>query len=363
MRGDVLSSRFRQMMQNSAKVSEAEARAEFIFNNRKTNFAYVSLSPTEIKVDADPSDDQLKAYYEENKSDFQSDEKRMLEYAIFERANFDKDADGKAIAKDEVDKLLTAEAEKLVAMSKSKPQVPFQAHVEKLKASFGKTGGAVARTDTIEAIKDSGVVTNKAFQLDKGSISEPFKGFVSGNYYVVRAADVMAAAPLPFEQAKNTVLLNYLESKRVEKADQLIEEALAGLKRGEDAAKVAKDMNLQHGETGLYQAGKVKDIPGVGYSVEATEQLIHLSTSGEASKRVVQRPLKIADKYVVFKAIEEQDPTEEDVSKELTAALKRNLAEKQRQAATGWVGMLRKQAEDKNRIEIYKNAQQATGSM
>jgi len=78
----ILIRKLRALVSGAAFVSEPEVRAEFDRRNTKVKFDYAVLTQADILKGLHPTEQELKAFYEKNKANYTSPEKRQIKYAL-----------------------------------------------------------------------------------------------------------------------------------------------------------------------------------------------------------------------------------------------------------------------------------------
>jgi peptidyl-prolyl cis-trans isomerase D len=82
----ILIRKLRALVSSSAFVPDADVRAEFDRSNTKVKFEYAVISQADILKELRPSDEELKAYYERNKANYNNSipEKRQIKYVVID---------------------------------------------------------------------------------------------------------------------------------------------------------------------------------------------------------------------------------------------------------------------------------------
>ncbi|MBN1465709.1 peptidylprolyl isomerase, partial [candidate division KSB1 bacterium] len=65
-------------------VTDDDARLEFMKNNMRAQVNYIFYNSANVSAIAEPTDAEIKAYYEKNKDDYFENEKRVVDYVLFE---------------------------------------------------------------------------------------------------------------------------------------------------------------------------------------------------------------------------------------------------------------------------------------
>jgi peptidyl-prolyl cis-trans isomerase D len=79
MRRDILNDKLRNILTDGISATTDEVRRDFLDQNQEVKLRYVLFDPEEMDL-GDPSDEDLKAYYEEKQEDFREAEKRKIKY-------------------------------------------------------------------------------------------------------------------------------------------------------------------------------------------------------------------------------------------------------------------------------------------
>jgi peptidyl-prolyl cis-trans isomerase D len=87
VKNDILQQKLVTLVTGSASVSPAEIRQQFEKSSTKVKFDYAVLSQDDIRKGLHPTDAELKAYYERNKSSYNNaiPEKRKIEYVFLDK--------------------------------------------------------------------------------------------------------------------------------------------------------------------------------------------------------------------------------------------------------------------------------------
>jgi peptidyl-prolyl cis-trans isomerase D len=83
---EILISKLQALISGTATVSEAEVHDQFIKQNSKVKFDYAVLKQDDIKKGLNPTDQELKAFYDSHKANYANSipEKRKVKYAIID---------------------------------------------------------------------------------------------------------------------------------------------------------------------------------------------------------------------------------------------------------------------------------------
>ncbi|MFQ5677580.1 MAG: peptidylprolyl isomerase, partial [bacterium] len=76
--------KFQQRLQASVRVTQDEIKREYLKQNQTVNVKYLFIDPKRFSSDdIKISDEDLAAYYKQNKAEFKEEEKRQIQYAVF----------------------------------------------------------------------------------------------------------------------------------------------------------------------------------------------------------------------------------------------------------------------------------------
>lgn len=101
IKNDILLDKFRNLITGSALVSDAEVQQEFEKQNVKIKFDYAVLRKDDLLKQIQPSDAELKAFYERNKATYNNSipEKRKVRYVVLDAARIEA---GTTVAREEL---------------------------------------------------------------------------------------------------------------------------------------------------------------------------------------------------------------------------------------------------------------------
>ena len=95
-RNDILLDKFRNLITGSALVTDAEVRKEFEKQNTKVKFDYAVLRKDDLLKQIQPTEAELKAFYERNKASYNNSipEKRKVRYVVLDTAKIEAGTSG-----------------------------------------------------------------------------------------------------------------------------------------------------------------------------------------------------------------------------------------------------------------------------
>lgn len=100
IRQDLKNQKVRQLVVSAIAVSDPEAEAWYINKNSKVSVDYLGFDPGEM-TDVSPSDEEITAYYEKNKAQYQSEPKRVARYVRYSPEDY---REGLVVDKEKVER-------------------------------------------------------------------------------------------------------------------------------------------------------------------------------------------------------------------------------------------------------------------
>ncbi|MFH1156512.1 MAG: SurA N-terminal domain-containing protein [Pseudomonadota bacterium] len=346
----------RDVIVNSAEVSDLEAKAWYTYNNTKIGIDYMAFSP-DTYSDVKPDDTGIAAYYEANKDKYKSEPKLKVQYLEFLPETF-KGA-GK-ISEERLKEYYDANInrfkvpEKVEArhiLIKVAPDAPEDVVAAKLQEAEkivklvkdGKDFSELAKEYSQDSSKDSGgylgffgrnamvkPFEDKAFSMAPGTISEPVR--TDFGWHIIKVESRIEPSVTTFEMAKKDI------STTLEK-DELKNYAYFAASKAFDA--------IIDGD-GLEQAGLLvkKEIAEIGplYRAEFTEAMKNGAAFAEVAFGLpinqISDVKEINDVYYIIKPVEAIAPealplekVRERVIVDLTASMKQDRAKKEAEEA------------------------------
>jgi peptidyl-prolyl cis-trans isomerase D len=355
VRDDLTQKKLAAFLTSGVQVSEDEIVDTYKRNGTSFDLVYVPVSSEALAAKLQPTDGELRSYFDQNKSRYYiSTAQKKIRYLFINQSKV-----GEKLDIPEAD--LQAEYDALPA---DKKQQGVQAQQIVLKiAADGKNESAVAEKANKlaqEARKDGGKISEEAFanlargnsednrtapsggkiaglvranpnnpddplqkvlSLEEGQVTEPVK--FGSSYYIFRKG---ALVPKTFENAKQELLVSLRNRRAYKVAADLAQKADARLKEVKDVRKVAEEFAPQANmkpdemvrETGFVAPGdEVKDI---GVAPQFEGGIAPLEAAGEVGEVT---PIK--DGFAIPTLVEKRDPRDaefDEVKDKVTDALK-----------------------------------------
>ncbi|MCA9543927.1 MAG: SurA N-terminal domain-containing protein [Myxococcales bacterium] len=236
-RRELLAERYIGFLEQQVQVSEAEIRAAFERAKRTWKLSYVIFDPQEWKATVPAATaeegqawaaahaDEVKAYYDENKKEFDHG-KEIRVYRVLVRAAADAAEEQKAAAK--------KKAEELHAKATA-PGADFeQIAREGSEGYYAKFGGDMGWQSEDNTSKSDFAVYS---QLEKGQVSAVQS--TSIGFWFVKAADIKPAVKKSLDEVRDEIGARLATTeKQAAAAKQAGDAALARLKAGESLDQV-----------------------------------------------------------------------------------------------------------------------------
>ena len=346
---------------SGVSVSEDEVLNDYKRKNTKFDLTYVPVNVGDLAQSINPSDEELKNYFEQNKKNYYiSLPEKNIRYVFVNTAKLGEkipisDADLKA----EYDKLPDDKKQagvtgQQILLRIPKPEQEGQVLVKanEIVANTRKDGGKISEEafanlakgqseDTRTASnggKIPGVISHskdnptdpyqKLLTLQEGEVTDPIK--FGASYYILRRGAVI---PKSFEDAKKEIEISLRNRRAYNAAVELAQKIDDELKQNKDVQKTAQDFAAQANsnpkdmvrETGFVKPGD--DVPNIGIAPQFEDGIAALDNQGDVGDKI---PIK--DGFAVPLLIAKRDPHEasfDEVKDQVAAAYKQAQAQKQ----------------------------------
>ena len=304
VRDDISARKLQAFITSGVTVSEEEVLNDFKKKNTKLDLSYVMVDPTELAKTINPSDDDLRQYFEQNKASYYiSVPQKKIKYIFINTAKIGEklplsDADLRAeYDKLPEDKKKTGVLGQEIVLRVAKPEFEGQvaAKAADLEQRLKKDGDNVSEENFATVAK--GFSENPAtaplggklpgpvrenpnkpddpyqrlLKMQPGQITEPIS--YQGRYFILRRGEDV---PKPFEDAKKELEVSLRNRKAYSVAAELAGKIADELKQNKDIQKTASDFASQANmntaemirETGYVKPGDNIDKIGVSQQFE-----------------------------------------------------------------------------------------------
>lgn len=347
------------LLTSGVTVSEQEILDDYQRKNTKFDLTYVPVTATDAAATIKPSDDELRAYFEQNKKNyFISQPQKKIRYIFVNTAKI-----GEKLATPEDE--LRAEFEKIPADKKTagvqgqqivlripKPELEAQVmqKANEVAAQAKKDGGKISEEAFAELVRgysedavsrDKGgtlaglVRENKQNPTDPyqrlltmqpGDVTEPIK--FENRIFILRRGE---AVPKTFEDARRELEVSLKNRKGYTAAADLAQKITDRLKETKDAAKTAAEFAAQANmsaaemvkETGFVKPGDT--IEGIGNSPQFEEGIAPLENPNDVGEKT-----PVANGFAIPLLVEKREPRDAEFDEVKTQVAETVKAEQAR---------------------------------
>ncbi|MEK6282416.1 MAG: SurA N-terminal domain-containing protein [Acidobacteriota bacterium] len=320
IRNEIAREKLKAFVTSAVTVSDAEVQEEYERKNTTYDVTYAVVSADKLAEKIQPTDEELKNYYESHKTEYRYNEpQKKIRYVYIDqeksgqklaitdkdlRDEFDKmSPQGKQagvkvqqillkVARKELDSQVEQKAKDLIAkaMAASKetgePVFADLARGNSEDPATAKSGGYLPRPvkknpNKVDALYD------RAVDMEEGQVSDiPIR--YGGNWYILRRGPSVAKT---FEEAKPELLASMRNRRGYTVASELAKRAQSRLKETKDPQKVAQELAAEANmnpaemvkETGFVKPGD--DVPGIGSSQQFEAVIEPLSSPGDVGEQ------------------------------------------------------------------------------
>lgn len=338
MRDEIAQEKLRAFVSASVNVSDAEVEKEYQRRNSSFDVSYIALSTDKLATKIQPSDDELRSYYDSHKTDYRYLEpQRKVRYVFIETEKVGSklpitDADLKAeydsldpknkeagieiqqillkVARKDLDAQVEQKAKDLIAKLRGTTgQATKEAFAEVAKGNSedpatASRGGLLEKPFKKNESKPNSLY-DRAVDMKPGDVSDiPIR--FGGNWYILRRGE---SVPKTFEQAKPDLLVSLRNRKAYGEAFKLAQKAHARLQETKDPQKVAQELAAQANmtpaqmvrETPFVKPGD--DVPEIGANQQFEQAIETLNNPND-----VGEPTGIKNGFAVPMLVEKKDP-------------------------------------------------------
>ncbi|HET6973031.1 MAG TPA: peptidyl-prolyl cis-trans isomerase [Pyrinomonadaceae bacterium] len=271
IRDEIAQEKLRAFVSASVNVSDAEVEEEYKRRNTTFDVNYVALTSDKLATKIQPSDDELRAYYDSHKTDYRYLEpQRKIRYVFVDtekvgsklqipdtdlKAEYDKlDPEHKEagieiqqillkVARKDLDAQVEQKAKDLITKLRgltgqaTKEQFAEVAKGNSEDPATARNGGMLEKPFKKNENKVNGLY-DRTVDMRPGDVSDiPIR--YAGNWYILRRGE---SVPKTFEQAKPDLLVSLRNRKAYGQAFQLAQQAQTRLQETKDPQKVAQEL-------------------------------------------------------------------------------------------------------------------------
>ena len=192
------------------------------------------------------------------------------------------------------------------------------------------TAPFVSRTGRLPNLAQAPQLVSRAFALNEGAVET--QSTPDGVHYIFQVAEIREASAIPFEAAKDRVANDLKQQKSRDLASKTADDWAAKMQSGASLEELAKTLNVQVEETGLFKRND--SIPKYGRSAAFSRMAFDLQPGAAAAAHDGAR-------HAVLQVTERQAADMADFESQKQATRDRLLQQKQQQARAAFDADLR----------------------
>lgn len=358
VRDQLSAEKLRAFITAGVTVSEEEVLRDYQRKNTKFDLSYVLVSPQEVAATINPSEQELRDYFEKNKEAYRINaEQKKIKYVFLNtskvgekiplsdedlRAEYEKLPADKKIAgvlgqeivlrvpRPEQDGQVLEKATNLVTeLRKNGPTVSEEAFANTARGQSenpvsAQKGGALPGP-VRENPNNPTDPYQRLIKMQPGEITEPIN--YQGRYFILRRGE---AVPKSFEDAKKELEVSLRNRRAYAVTAELAQKVTETLKQNKNveatAQQYAAEANMPVAEM-VRETGYVKpgdDVPNVGVSPQFEEGIVMLVNPQDVGERI-----PVQNGFAVPMLVDKKDPRDaefEEVKAKVTEDAKNALA-------------------------------------
>ncbi len=317
---DIAREKLEAFVSASVRVSEEDVQSEFKKKNTSLDLTYVIVSPTKLAEKIEPSEDELKDYFEKHKTDYNIlVPQKQIRYVFIDQDKSgqklqvsDKDLhdeyDGLdpkykqagvkvqqivlRVAREDLDASVKAKADGLVSKARANGEtVSEDAFADLAKGNSedpatAKDGGRVSGIVKKDLNKKDDPY-QQVLDMQPGEVTDPIK--YKNAYYILRRGEPV---PKTFDEAKKELEVSLRNRRGYTAAQKIAQQVQDRLKETKDPQKVAQEFaaeaNMNAAEmvrtTPFVKPGD--DVPNIGSSQQFEGAISPLNNPNDVGERV-----------------------------------------------------------------------------
>src|SRR5260370_37609597 len=316
---DIAREKLEAFVAASVRISEDEVREDYKRKNTTFDLTYVIVSPSKVAEKIQPTDDELKAYYDKRKTDYNIlVPQKKIRYLFIDQDKSgqklqisDKDLKDRydslepqykqagvkvqqivlKVARDDLDPQVKAKADSRVAKVRGSSETTTeQAFADLAKGNSEDSATAMngGRLDKIVRKNPNKPDDpyQKVLDMQPGEVTDAIK--YKNAYYILRRGE---SVPKTFEDAKAELLVSLRNQRGYTVAQKLAQRAQDRLKETKDPQKVAQEFAAEANmspadmvrETPFVKPGD--DVPNIGSSQQFEEAIAPLNNPNDVGER------------------------------------------------------------------------------
>jgi peptidyl-prolyl cis-trans isomerase D len=362
VRDEIAQEKLKAFVTAAIKVSDEEVQEDYKRTHATFDVTYAVISADKLAEKIQPSDEELKSYYEQHKAEFNIPvPQKKIRYVYVDQAKagdklqisdkdlreeFDrltpenKQAGVKVqqillkVARKDLDAQVEQKAKDLIqkiyaASSETREKVFADlARGNSEDPATAKSGGYLPRPVKKNPNKVDGLY-DRTVDMEPGDVSDiPIR--YAGNWYILRRGE---SVPKTFEEAKPDLLASLRNRRGYAVAAKLAEQAQNRLKETKDPQKVAQELAAEANMTPSEMVKETPfikpddDVPGIGSSQQFEAAIAPLNNPNDVGERT-----GVKGGFAIPMLVEKKEPrtpTFEEVKSKVAQAVKKQHAKEQ----------------------------------
>jgi peptidyl-prolyl cis-trans isomerase D len=320
VRDEIAQEKLKAFVTAAVKVWDEEVQEDYKRKNTTFDVTYAVISADKLAEKIQPSDEELKSYYEQHKDEFKINEpQKKIRYLYIDQAKSgeklqisDKDLRDEferlspenkqagvkvqqillKVARKDLDAAVEQKAKDLITKARAaSPDTGEKVFADLARGNSedpqtAKNGGYLPRPVRKNPNKIDGLY-DRAVDMQPGDVSDiPIR--YAGNWYILRRGE---SVPKTFEEAKPELLASLRNRKGYAAAAKIAERAKNRLKETKDAQKVGQELaaeaNMTPGEM-VKETPYIKpgdDVPGIGSSQQFEAVIAPLNNPNDVGEQ------------------------------------------------------------------------------
>jgi peptidyl-prolyl cis-trans isomerase D len=361
VRDDISQEKLRAFITASVSVSDEQVQDDYKRKNTAFELSYVVVSADKLAEKIQPTDQDLRAYYDQHKTDYRILEpQKNIRYVFIDQEKVgeklpisDKDLHEEydkltpehkqagvkvqqillKVARKDLDSAQEQKGKDLIAKARGADgKITEEKFAELARGNSedpatAKDGGFLSRSVTKNPNKPDALY-DRAVDMQEGEVTDPIK--YAGNWYILRRG---ASVPKSFEEAKQELLVSLRNRRGYSVAAGIANRAKEELKKTHDAQKVAQqfatEANMKPAdmvrETGYIKPGD--DVKNIGSNQQFEQAINPLNNPND-----VGEVTGIKGGFAIPMFIDKKDPRIpefEEVKDKIAQAFKQQRAREQ----------------------------------
>src|ERR1700688_4322604 len=410
IRQGLLEEKFRKRVTDGISVGPNELQDEFRYKNEKIKLNYAVIKPEELAAKINPTDAEIKAEYEKNKSRYQVPEMRVVRYALLDTTQMRRNIQ---VSDDQLKVQYQTNIQQY--------QVPNRVHVEHiLFMTVGKTDAEVDEIkknaeDVLKQAKkggkfedlakkysedpgskekggDLGWITQgqtvpefekTAFGLDKGQISDLVK--TQYGFHIIKVLDKETARTKTFDEVKDSLRAPMVLQQADQQAAQAAEQLAKAIRQSNKVSldDLAKQYQLTVSQTRpisvtdpILELGNSKEVKDAIFRLRQNELSLPIRTDsipgaasgkqlGEAFQMKpgdVGAPMSLGNTWMVYRVETKEEPNPSDFEKQKKTLTEQLLQTKRSVAYEAFKTALDNRLKQEGKVRLMPDKMGAFGS-